>query len=69
MNHGEYLLRITYRGMCFGVDATDGVVTGAAPVAKWMVGKTATWAVDYWHRRGAKVQWMRWPGGGWISDD
>ena len=63
-----YLCRVTHRGLCFGFDAEAGIVTGAAPVARWMVGKEVAWAVEYWRRRGGRVAWMRWPDGAWVGD-
>lgn len=60
-----FLFRVCVRGLCFGFDVEDGAVTDAAPVAKWMVGKRAAWAAEYWRRRGAQVLWMKWPDGPW----
>jgi hypothetical protein len=68
MMANAYLYRVTLGGLTFGVDVDDGVITGVAPVAKWMQGKTIAWAVDYWRRRKAHVQWMKWPDGEWERD-
>lgn len=41
---------------CFGVQIEDGIVTDAAPIARWMVGKDFKKQVQPWlrHKR-AKV--------------
>ena len=33
------LVRITRGPLCYGIEVKRGIVTDAAPVAKWMVGK------------------------------
>lgn len=52
------LLRVTYRGLCFGLDVDGDRVVGAAPVARWCVGKSVAWVSEYWRRRGATVEWV-----------
>jgi hypothetical protein len=51
----KMLIQITYKDLCFAVETTNGVVTFAAPVAKWMVGKRWHVCRDYWENRNAKI--------------
>lgn len=53
----EYLVRIELAWACFGFVVSDGVVTKAAPISKWAVGKRGRYVVDYWRSRGAAVIW------------
>ena len=52
------MLRVTCRGLCFGLDVEGGRIVGAAPVARWCVGKRVAWVQEYWRRRGGTVEWV-----------
>lgn len=48
-------LWISLRWATFGMEVDGGIVTSAAPIARWCVGKDAKWAMRYWMERGAEV--------------
>lgn len=54
-----YQVRLSYS--CFGVVAEDGVVTAAAPLAGWAVGKTLEEFESWVRSKGGTVQWTGWP--------
>lgn len=59
MTPAAYLVRVTHGTACFGLVVVGGVVTEAAPIARWCVGKRGRDAVRYWRRRGATVIWRQ----------
>jgi hypothetical protein len=52
------LLWISLTWATFGLDVVDGLVTEAAPIARWCKGKTAAYCIAYWRQRGATVEWV-----------
>lgn len=50
------LLQVDTGYACFGIVVTDGVVTEAAPIAKWAVGKTLTEVTAHFSRKSAQVR-------------
>lgn len=42
----------------FGLGLRDGRVVEAAPIAKWCIGKTESYVVNYWRRRGARIEYL-----------
>lgn len=40
----------------FGIEITDGIVTDAAPIARWSRGKSERTVLNYYRRKGATVQ-------------
>lgn len=40
----------------FGIAVADGVVVGAPPIAKWVLGRDEREVAGYFRRRGAKIQ-------------
>jgi hypothetical protein len=46
---------------CFGLMSQDGVVVEVAPIANWATGKTTEEVLDYFRRKGAKIDlvWRR----------
>jgi hypothetical protein len=52
-----HLVRIDMPYACFGMVVVNGVVTEAAPIARWSIGRRGRDSVRYWKKRGAKVQW------------
>jgi len=56
-----YLVRVDLAAnpsACFGVVVADGVVTAAAPITRWAIGRLGRDIVAYWRRRGATVTWQ-----------
>lgn len=50
------LIRITYKHLCFGLEADGKYVVSAAPCAAWTKGKTLLSVLIYWNRRGALIE-------------
>ena len=40
----------------FVVEVTDGIITQAAPIARWTIGKPERRVADYYRRRGARFE-------------
>lgn len=41
---------------CFGISEKDGIVTDAAPIAKWTIGKDINFVLEYFrYRKKAKI--------------
>jgi len=40
----------------FGIITREGMVTGAAPIARWTIGKDERYVADYYRRKGAVFQ-------------
>lgn len=54
-----WLVQVDTGWACFGFDVDEsGIVTIAAPIAAWMVGKLGRDMVTYWLQRGAEVTWQ-----------
>lgn len=53
------LYQITLKGLCFGLLSGVTLVIDAPPVARWCIGKQLSKMVDYWKRRGAKVELIK----------
>lgn len=41
---------------CFGLVAQDGVVVEVAPIARWAEGKSLSYVLDYFCRKGGKTE-------------
>ena len=51
------LLQITLHSACFAIEVgKDWTVTDTAPIAKWARGKDFVPVLDYFIKRGAKVE-------------
>jgi hypothetical protein len=53
---GEMNYRITTSYACFYISTANGIVTHAAPIAKWAVGKQVATVLDYYKRKGAEIE-------------
>lgn len=40
---------------CAGIVVVDGIVTEAAPILKWTIGKRRDWLRDYFRQKGWKA--------------
>lgn len=54
----SWLVRVRLDWACFGFVVVDNVVTEAAPIFKWGIGKSGEEAVSYWRKRSASVSWI-----------
>jgi hypothetical protein len=54
-----WLVRVEQRHACFAFEVTDGLVTRAAPIAGWTVGKRGSAVVGYYRDRDARVTWQQ----------
>jgi hypothetical protein len=49
------LVQVTAPHFCAGLVLVDGVVTEAAPILKWAIGKRREWLSDYFRQKGWKA--------------
>ena len=54
-----WLVRVEQPHACFAFEVTDGLVTRAAPIAGWTVGKPGRDVVGYYRDRDAQVTWQQ----------
>lgn len=50
-------IRVTLSYACFGLEVEDGIVTEAAPIARWAVGKRVEDVKAYWSRKSQLEDW------------
>jgi hypothetical protein len=55
----EALIQVDTGYACFCLVVRDGVVVEAAPIAKWVMGKSVEYVVSYFRRKGASVVEVR----------
>lgn len=52
---GAYGVRYELDFATFGLEFEDGTCVGAAPIAKWCIGRTESELAAYWTGRGARI--------------
>ena len=55
----EMLVAVDAPHFYAGIVLTDDVVTRAAPILKWTIGKRRTWLADYFRQKGWKASVVR----------
>ena len=53
---GDILIRITVSYGCFGVVFRNGIVVDAAPIAKWMLGKSVETVIHWVSKTGGYAE-------------